>query len=109
MRSIYSACQISRKKEQIDKNFTKLYVQTVDTSCMKAGPSQVGGWGALAPQFLAKQLTLSQPGGQIMPTTEIQAPPDFQTLRRPWNMCWLECRKRDDAPFENLGIVMFLA
>ena len=43
-----------------------------------------GAGGALAPQFLTKQLTLSQPGGQIMPTTVIQAPPpDFQTLRRP--------------------------
>ena len=25
--------------------------------------------------FLAKQLTLSQPGGQIMPTTVLRAPP----------------------------------
>ena len=31
---------------------------------------------------MAKQLTLSQPGGQIRPTTIIQAPPYFQTLRR---------------------------
>jgi hypothetical protein len=51
------------------------------------GPSQVGGLGGLwPPQFLAKQLTLSQPGGQIMPTTVLQAPPDFQTLRRPWHI-----------------------
>ena len=42
-----------------------------------------GGWGALAPQFLAKQFTLSQPGGQIMPNTVLRALPDFQTLRRP--------------------------
>ena len=41
-----------------------------------SGLSQAGG-GALAPQFLAKQLTLSQPGGQIMPTTVIQAPRIF--------------------------------
>ena len=34
-------------------------------------------------QFFAKQLTLSQPGGQIMPATVLQAPPNFQTLRRP--------------------------
>ena len=34
-----------------------------------AGPSQA-----------AKQLTLSQPGGQIMPTTVIQAPPGFSDL-----------------------------
>ena len=36
-----------------------------------------GAGGALAPpQFLAKQLTLSQPGGQIIPTTVLRAPPD---------------------------------
>ena len=43
-----------------------------------------GGWGASAPQFLADQLTLSQPGGGgHYPHTALQAPPDFQTLRRP--------------------------
>ena len=31
----------------------------------------------------AEQLTLYQPGGQIMPTTVLQAPSIFQTLRRP--------------------------
>ena len=41
-----------------------------------------GAGGALAPQFLAKQLTLSQPGGQIMPTTVIQAPPGFSDLAK---------------------------
>ena len=35
-----------------------------------------GAGGAIAPQFLAEQLTLSQPGGQIMPTTVLRAPPD---------------------------------
>ena len=40
------------------------------------------GGGALAPQFLAKELTLSQPGGHIIPTTVLQVPPDFQTLRQ---------------------------
>ena len=40
-------------------------------ACRKRG----AGGGALAPQFLAKQLTLSQPGVQIMPTTVLQAPP----------------------------------
>ena len=41
---------------------------------------------AAPPQFLAEQLTLSQPGGQIMPTTVLRAsPPDFQILRRPWD------------------------
>ena len=33
--------------------------------------------------FLEENLTLSQPGGQIMPTTVLSALPDFQTLRRP--------------------------
>jgi hypothetical protein len=41
-----------------------------------------GAGGALAPQFSAKKLTLSQPGGQIIPTTVLLAPLDFQTLRR---------------------------
>ena len=49
-----------------------------------------GAGGAIAPQFLAKQLTLTQPGGQIMSTTILQAPlpPDFLTLRRPCISTW---------------------
>ena len=39
--------------------------------------------GASIFQCLAEQLTLYQPGGQIMPTTVLQAPSNFQTLRRP--------------------------
>ena len=31
-------------------------------------------------QFLAKQLTLSQPGGQIVATTLLRAPPGFSDL-----------------------------
>ena len=49
-----------------------------------AGLSQAGGLGgAIAPQFLAEQLTLSQPGGQIIPTTtyyEPHPPPGFSDL-----------------------------
>ena len=37
-------------------------------------------------KFLAKQLTLSQPGRQIMPATVLRAPSDFQTLRRLWDV-----------------------
>jgi hypothetical protein len=37
---------------------------------LEQGRRKRGGWGA----FLAKQLTLSQPGGQIIPTTVLQAP-----------------------------------
>ena len=45
-------------------------------ACRKRG-------GGLEPQSLAKQLTLSQPWGQIMPTRVLRGPHDFQTLRRP--------------------------
>ena len=38
--------------------------------------------GLEPPQFLAEQLILSQPGGQIIPTTVLRAPPRFQTFRR---------------------------
>ena len=61
---------------QILKNF--------NLSTYLSGLSQAGGLGAQAPQFLVDQLTLSQPGGQIIPTTILLAPPDFQTLRRAW-------------------------
>ena len=47
-------------------------------------------WGELGtrapppPQFLANQLTLSQPGGTLSPPSITCPPPlDFQTLRRP--------------------------
>ena len=33
-------------------------------------------------KFFAEQLTLSQPGGQIMPTTALRAPLDYKTLQR---------------------------
>ena len=65
---------------------------SADSSCWPAPePRSVATVGArggsLAPlQFLAKQLTLSQPGGQIMPNTILQAPPDFQILRRPCSL-----------------------
>ena len=46
--------------------------------------SEGGGGGACAnppPQFLAEQLTLSQPGGQIMPTVKCtEYPPGFSDL-----------------------------
>ena len=46
-----------------------------------------GAGGALAPQFLADQFTLSQPGGAHSPHPVLRARPDFQTLRRPWHVC----------------------
>ena len=41
-------------------------------------------------KFLAKQLTISQPGGQILPTTVLRSPKDFQTLWRSWIILRLE-------------------
>ena len=39
------------------------------------------------PQFLVDQLTLSQPGGGAHYSHQVlQAPLDFQTLRRPWQV-----------------------
>ena len=62
-----------------------LLIEQLRTYC-NSGPSQAGwgtgGLGGFSPQFWAKQLTLSQPGGQIIPTTVLQAPTEFQTLRR---------------------------
>ena len=47
---------------------------------IKTGMEEPGG-GAHAPQILADQLTLSQPGGNIMPPTLLLSLPDYQTKR----------------------------
>ena len=39
-----------------------------------------GAWGALAPQFLAEQLTLSQPGGADYARHSPTSPPGFSDL-----------------------------
>ena len=54
---------------------TKVELYTTIQGCRTPG-----GRGALAPQFLAKQVTLSKLGGQIMPTTVLRAPPGFSDL-----------------------------
>ena len=49
-----------------------------------SGLSEPGVLGvACHPQILANQLTLSQPGEQIMPTTILLASPEFQTSDGP--------------------------
>ena len=53
------------------------------SATLDPGLSEPGVSTAL--QIFTDQVTLSQPGGQIMPTTVLRAPPDFQTLRRPWH------------------------
>ena len=48
------------------------------------GPSSLGVPGVPRhTQILEDQLTLFQPGGQIMPIHLLLAHPDFQTFRRP--------------------------
>ena len=44
------------------------------------GRRKCGGWGAIAPQFLAKQLTLSQPGGADYTHHSTTSPPGFSDL-----------------------------
>ena len=79
--------------------FTSYWFQNEPILHVRAVASR-GAGGALAPQFLAKQLTLFQPGGQNIPATVLRAPPEFQTLRRacqvrlrsylrrsPWTLC----------------------
>ena len=46
----------------------------------------VGALEAAAPQILAHQLTLSHPGGQIMPTTLLFALP--RIFRPPYGSAW---------------------
>ena len=54
------------------------------TAC-RAGVSSLGMPGVpWHPQILADQLTLSQPEGADYAHQIVLAPPDFQTLRRPY-------------------------
>ena len=65
-------------KHELKKIVHMLCVITIlnDQHMSLQGRRKGGTLGASAPpQFLAEQLTLSQPGGQTMPTTVIQAPP----------------------------------
>ena len=63
-----------------------IFTQAFLTASFNQGPylpsllnsRTVASGGLYHPQFLSKQLTLSQPEGQIMPTTVIQAPRIFR-------------------------------
>ena len=58
---------------------------SLDQVCFKNGSQGFrnrGQGGRTPSQILADQLTLSQPWGQIMPTTLLLAPSDFQTFLR---------------------------
>ena len=58
------------------------YIHTYPYVLYSRAVASGGRGGFSPPQFLAKQLTLSQPGGQIIPTKVLEAPPNFQTMRR---------------------------
>ena len=83
-------CVILLKKfrfKWIHKCPTKLRTLSSNYVQIRAAARGAGGWRLRGlqpppPQFLTDQLTLSQPGGLIMPTTVLPAPPNFQTLRR---------------------------
>ena len=68
-------------KKSLVAVFDKFIILTITAPNDNANqdPVQCAG-GALAPRFWAKQLTLSQPGGQNIPTTVLRAPLAFQTL-----------------------------
>ena len=44
-------------------------------ACIHSAVETIGGRGGTSPQIFADQLTLSQPGGQVMPATLLLAPP----------------------------------
>ena len=46
-----------------------------DNHLRAVASGRAGGGGFSSSQFLAEQLTLSQPGGQIMPTKVLGTPP----------------------------------
>ena len=71
------------------------------------------GW-ALAHWNLGVQLTLSQPGGQIMPTTSLLAHPDLKTQRHLCLQCSVCIIKKtktlwDTVSIENVGVVFKFA
>ena len=61
-------------------------LKIVNQGCRNRG----GQGGLIAPQILTEELTLTQIVGQIMPTTLLLAPLDFQTFLRAFENC--QCR-----------------
>ena len=55
-------------------------IQLTQNSPTNAGPSQEGGWGGFSPQFLAEQVTLSQPGGADYAHHSTTSPPGVSDL-----------------------------
>ena len=53
-------------------------------ACIHSAVETIGGRGGTSPQIFADQLTLSQPGGQLMHVTLLLShpTPDFQTFLR---------------------------
>ena len=74
------AFEAARRCAHPKKSFQRIARRTYTSAV--AGLSEAGGPGGA--QFLADQLTLSQPAGHIIPTQYYVPPPYFRTLRRPW-------------------------
>ena len=91
-RIIWNSSLLGKSLLDFVSSDVKLYKWYYYNRPVARGRGKAGGLGGL-PQFLADQLTLSQPGGGAhSPHTVLQAPPDFQTLRRPCIICTLQYR-----------------
>ena len=82
IRSAKAKCDIahhSRRKIKIELLLPiwKIYHHQCDCRCRAVGAG--GRGGHCTPHILADQLTLSQPGGQMLPTTLLLAPLDLET------------------------------
>ena len=100
IRSAKAKCDIahhSRRKIKIELLLPiwKIYHHQCDCRCRAVG----AGGGHCNPHILADQLTLSQPGGQIIPTTLLLAPPIFRPSYGPgmvgylyWLPSTVQCR-----------------
>ena len=81
------SCNFKKKWKFIKQNYTiKLQQNCASFLIYNTGMPEPRVSGVLlAPPILADQLTLSQPGGHIMPTTLLMPPsPDSYTFLRPW-------------------------
>ena len=66
--------------------FTKSWENWYQLTKVSGGCRNQGSWwGTRFSHFFAYQLTLSEPGGQIMPQIFLTAPPDFQAFRCLWH------------------------
>ena len=82
---------INNKLKNLNKKrceYLNLFCWPLKTCSKLQGCRKWGGWGgALAPQLLADQLTLSRPGGGTLSTPSTTSPPGFSALATALNYC----------------------